>query len=104
MYRVVASSEVATYQHLVRNLARKFVHRAGAEYDDLVQEGLISVWEALRRDNRPSAEVVEYAMRQWVRFLQRVQRGDSLAADLIFASSGQLEYGTVQHGEGGGSD
>lgn len=83
MYRAVTSEEVAAYRQLVEKLARRYVGSAGAEFDDLVQEGLISVWEALRRNNNPSAEVVQYAMRMWVRFLRRLQRGDTIATDYL---------------------
>lgn len=95
MYRDVADSELAAYQPLVKNLARKYVGRQGAEWDDLVQEGMISVWEALRRDNIPSAEVVQYAMLQWVRFLRRLAKGDNLATGQLPASFGGSEPGQV---------
>lgn len=76
MYRDVADSELVAYQPLVKSLAKKYVGRSGAEWDDLYQEGMISVWEALRRKNIPSSEVVTYAMLQWVRFLRRLTKGD----------------------------
>ena len=40
-------------------------------YDDLVQEGLISVWEALRDGFQPSNVVVENSMRDWCRIERR---------------------------------
>lgn len=42
----------------------------GAEYDDLVQEGLISVWQSLQRGVNP-ALVVENRMRDYLRYLGR---------------------------------
>lgn len=95
MYKAVASSEVAAYLPVVRKLARKYTGRSGAERDDLMQEGMISVWEALRRSNIPSAEVIMYAMLQWVRFLRRLQRGDNLATGILPASLTDFSYGEV---------
>lgn len=43
----------------------------GAEYDDLYQEGLISVWQALERGVTPSIEMVENRMRDWMRYIGR---------------------------------
>lgn len=94
MHRVVADAELAAYSPLVKKLARKYTGRSGAEWDDLVQEGMISVWEALRRSNIPSRLVIQYAMQQWVRFLRRIQRGDNLAATP--ASESDFEYGSLQ--------
>ena len=50
----------------------------GAELDDLVQEGLISVWWALQRDRTPSQRIIEFQMRKWVRTL-----GGQMPADYV---------------------
>lgn len=43
----------------------------GAEYEDLLQEGLIAVWQALQRAIRPSAKVVKARMVDYERWLGR---------------------------------
>lgn len=73
--REVASSDVAAYLDLVESQAKRFVGRAGAEFDDLVQEGLISVWEHLSNDLSPSVTAVQNAMRDWIRKLRRLNGG-----------------------------
>ncbi len=67
----VTSEQVAEYDGLCEALARKFKGRAGAEIDDLVQEGRIAVWQSLQDGQPPSASYVEYAMRMWVTTLRR---------------------------------
>ncbi|MCZ2109520.1 MAG: hypothetical protein LC118_08125 [Dehalococcoidia bacterium] len=76
---------MASYRGLVEALAEKVARspqakRVGAEYDDLVQEGLIDVWQALRKDITPSAQTCENRMRNWVKYL---------------GSHGRAEYGTM---------
>ena len=44
--------------------------RPRAEYDDLVQEGLIAAWLSLQRGVNP-AQAVENRMRDWIRYLAR---------------------------------
>ena len=63
------NDRVADYRDLVESLAHKFVGRNDAEFDDLVQEGLIFVWETLTKGLRPSAELIEGRMSNWVRLL-----------------------------------
>lgn len=69
--RSVSDHEVSIYEPLVRNLARRFVGVGGAEYDDLVQEGLISVWRSLAKGVGPSADTVTKRMIDWTRYLRR---------------------------------
>lgn len=76
---------VAEYRGLVEALAEKVARtpqakRVGAEHDDLVQEGLINVWQTLQRGITPSAEHCENRMRDWVKFL---------------GSGGRAEYGSL---------
>lgn len=70
---------------LVESLAHKYVDKSGlysgAEYDDLVQEGLIAVWKALDDERLPGRNTVEWAMMHWCRELSR-QRGRS-ATDAV---------------------
>jgi len=70
----VTSEDVAAYRQLVEKLAWHHVGRANAEFDDLVQEGLIAVWLTLRRGIHPSAEQIENRQRDYVRFLNRLSR------------------------------
>jgi hypothetical protein len=50
--------------------------QVGAEYDDLVQEGLINVWQTLERDIAPSADMIENRMRDYSRWLgNQIGRG-----------------------------
>lgn len=58
---------------MVEAHARKFTSLPDMqnENDDLVQEGLIAVWEALRDGHHPSNEVVLNAMRDWCRKQRR---------------------------------
>lgn len=60
------NGEVGLYSDLVESLARKYVGRNGAELDDLVQEGLINVWQTLERGITPSAEIISFRMESWV--------------------------------------
>ena len=75
-----SSEAVAAYLPLVESLAHKYVDKSGlysgAEYDDLVQEGLIAVWQALEDERRPGPNTVMWAMMHWCRELSR-QRGRS---------------------------
>lgn len=76
----VTSAEVAAYQQLVEDLAHKYVDLSVmCEYDDLVQEGLVAVWDSLRRDRPPSAEYVRLYMRGWRTRMERQRRGDPIA-------------------------
>lgn len=76
----VTSEEVAAYQQLVEDLAHRYVDlTVMCEYDDLVQEGLVAVWESLRRDRPPSAEFIKLYMRGWRTRMERQRRGDPIA-------------------------
>lgn len=66
--------QVAEYRGLVESSAHKLAataraKRAGAEYDDLVQEGLIDVWQTLERGLAPAARHIEHRMQNWIRLL-----------------------------------
>lgn len=71
----VASDDVAAYHDLVKKQARRYVGRAGAELDDLVQEGLISVWTHLQNGFSPSVTAIHNAQKDWVRKLRRQNGG-----------------------------
>jgi hypothetical protein len=101
VFRAVADSEVAAYRELIESLAKKYVKYPEADYDELFQEGQISVWEALRRGNRPSIEVIKWSMLAWLRNQRRLRRGDSIAAlYMSLTPEWQAEHGTVLTGAG----
>lgn len=79
----VTSSDVAAYQDHVEALARRYTGLRNAEFDDLVQEGMIAVWQTLKRGLRPSTLVIEGRMLSWLRYLYRLQRNDAIAYDLL---------------------
>lgn len=79
------NGRVAEYRGLVESLARKYVGREGAEFDDLVQEGLINVWQTLERGVTPAAHIIEKRMLSWVELLagQNGKRGNPAGYDVL---------------------
>jgi DNA-directed RNA polymerase specialized sigma24 family protein len=80
------NDRVADYRGLVESSAAKFADpdrpkARRAEYDDLVQEGLIAVWQTLERGLDPSQEFIEHRMFDWMRTIAR-QTGRSLVLSL----------------------
>jgi DNA-directed RNA polymerase specialized sigma24 family protein len=70
--QTVTSEDVAAYRGMVAQIARRYIGAQGAEFDDLEQEGLISVWRVLSQGNyRPSAKVIHNACIDWVRYCGR---------------------------------
>jgi DNA-directed RNA polymerase specialized sigma24 family protein len=67
----VSSEAVAEYKPLVEGMARRFSGVAGAEFDDLVQEGYLKVFLLLRDGKMVSKTAVKNAMRDWVRVCGR---------------------------------
>ena len=70
------NDQVAAYSGLVAHLAEKYAATRGAkvasaEYDDLYQEGMIDVWQALERGVTPSTVTIENQMRKWIRTMRR---------------------------------
>jgi DNA-directed RNA polymerase specialized sigma subunit len=62
------------YTELVESLADRLSRRDRNERDDLIQEGMIAAWEALREDNTPTEELIEKRMRKWLRYRGRQKR------------------------------
>jgi DNA-directed RNA polymerase specialized sigma24 family protein len=101
MYRAVSSEDVAAYLAVVQSLAGRYVNKSVmAEYDDLVQEGLIGVWESLRDGQPPSSEYIQLYMRQWVRKCWRLKRGDAVAGDSMYLRPETHESRTVHRTRG----
>lgn len=85
MYLAVANEDVAAYMQTVKKLARMYVDRSiMCEYDDVVQEGLIAVWESLSDGQPPSTEYIKWAMKQYRRKMRRLRKGDTLAEDFMY--------------------
>lgn len=69
------SDRVADYRGLVESIANRYRPRhILAEFDDLVQEGLVAVWDALERGVEPGPEYILNRMRSYVRKLNRAGR------------------------------
>lgn len=69
----VTDAQVASYEAACEALARRFVGRNEAEFDDLVQEGRILVWLSLQRGIKPSSEMIANRMEDYVRWLGTLQ-------------------------------
>lgn len=69
------NDRVAGYRGLVESVASRYHSRhILAEYDDLVQEGLIAVWRALEKGDTPGPDYIRNRMRDYVRKLHRESR------------------------------
>lgn len=70
--RDAINDQVAGYRGLVESLADKLAGRLRGntliDRDDLVQEGLIHVWQAIQRGITPSAEQIVYRMQQHIKW------------------------------------
>lgn len=72
---------IADYRDAVEAIALRIsrgvvARQVRAEYDDLVQEGLIQVWLTLERGLKPSAQLIENRMVDYVRLIgTQVGRG-----------------------------
>ena len=64
------SEAIKGYEAALLPLALRLAGRDGAELDDLLQEGRISVWQALERGVVPSMYVASKRMLMWVRHLR----------------------------------
>lgn len=85
MYAAVTNEHVTAYLQTVKSLARRYVDRSIlCEFDDLVQEGLIAVWESLCDSRPPSAEYIQLAMKQYRRKMRRLRKGDTLVDDFMY--------------------
>lgn len=69
--RDVSNEDIAAFRPLCIRLAHKYDTVGGAEFDDLEQEGMIAVWQLLRRDFPVTVWAVEHRLRDWVRICRR---------------------------------
>lgn len=65
------NSQVRAYCGTCGELARSLVGKHGAEEEDLVQECLIEVWQALGRGITPAREPLRNRMKDWVKLIGR---------------------------------
>lgn len=64
------SEAIRGYEKQLLPLALRLRGRDGADLDDLMQEGYISIWAALRRGRVPNLDVAFKRMQNWVRHIQ----------------------------------
>lgn len=64
------SEAIKGYEAALLPLALRLAGRDGAEVDDLLQEGRISVWQALRQGLEPNLTIAFKRMLMWVRTLR----------------------------------
>jgi DNA-directed RNA polymerase specialized sigma24 family protein len=89
------NSAVFQYMGTVESLARRYDGKRGAEKDDLVQEGLIFVWQSLEKRICPSAEMIDNRMKDYVRWLNRksaVPYEAMLPIDMVGESNFDPDY------------
>lgn len=68
---------------LVESLADRLSRRDRNERDDLAQEGMIAVWEAIKTGRPVDEEVVEKRMQKWLRYRGRQKRDVSTSYDKL---------------------
>lgn len=64
------SEAIRGYEAALLPLALRLRGRDGAEVDDLMQEGRLSVWVALQNGRTPSLDIAFKRMQMWVRTLR----------------------------------
>lgn len=84
----IDSDRVSEYDGVITSIAFRYVGFGHAELDDLIQEGRISVWKALRHGRVPSKLVIERRMIGWVRFLRRLIHNDAIAYERLLPVDG----------------
>lgn len=81
----VTSDDVAKWRGLIEHHAGRYskYNRTLAEFDDLVQVGMIRVWKLLRRGYSPSELAIRHAMIDELRRCERLDRdSDPINDDL----------------------
>lgn len=64
------SSIIASYESMLRPLARRLTGRDGAEEDDLMQEGYLSVWADIMAGREPQEYFAWQRMLSWLRHIR----------------------------------
>jgi DNA-directed RNA polymerase specialized sigma24 family protein len=99
------NSAVSAYLGTVESLARKYDGRQGAEKDDLIQEGLIFVWQSLEKKICPAAWMIENRMKDYVRWMGRKNPTPyeaMLPIDMIGETNFDPDYFSQLAARGGG--
>ena len=63
------SDAIKSYAKALHPLAKRLEGRNGADYQDLIQEGYISLWGPLAEGFTPSLDICLLRMKMWVRHL-----------------------------------
>lgn len=72
----VTDTQVAAQADKVTLLAKKLTGHAGAEYDDLYQEGITEAWLIMRDEGRdPTEREVANAQIRYIRKLRKLKSG-----------------------------
>lgn len=79
-FRSSGDPDLTPWLPIVEGTARRLAaspraRQVGAEYDDLVQEGLLSVVINLRKGHDPKLAIAN-RMKDWIRYLGRQSAGD----------------------------
>lgn len=76
---MIGNSDIISYQPTVERIARillRYSRRADLDVDDLVQEGLIAVWESLTKGISPSKEFIKNRMLNYIKIIDKQQPRD----------------------------
>lgn len=77
------SDAIKGYEKALHPLAKRLEGRNGADYQDLIQEGRISLWGPLATGTVPSLEICFSRMKMWVRHLVPQNPGPYEEMDLV---------------------
>lgn len=94
------NAEVAKYWGLCESLASRMarpgeIKQNGVEYDDLVQVGIIYVWQTLEKGETPASESVRMTMLSHIRDLGRQKRGGQADIEPLEEDEHEAEGGEV---------
>lgn len=82
-------------ESLVESLAERLSRRHRDERDDLIQEGLISVWQSAAAGQAPTEASIEKRMRAWLRLRGRQRRETPTDYDKAMKLSSEEELRAV---------
>jgi hypothetical protein len=77
------SEAIKGYEAALLPLALRLAGRNGAEVDDLIQEGRISLWGPLAEGTTPSLDICFFRMKMWCRHLIPQNPGPYEEMDLL---------------------
>jgi DNA-directed RNA polymerase specialized sigma24 family protein len=82
----LAWSQCEPFEATVNSVAKRYIGRSGAEFDDLIQSGWECVCAKLQESLTPSEEDIERWVRSYIRELDRLHKGDS-SAPLVYGGT-----------------